>query len=119
MCPSRSTTASLRETRDADVLVEGFEALRELVATKPVSRYVSGELRPGADIPAEAHVRNSARGFFHPVATCAIGGVVDPRCRVHGFENLYVVDASVMPTIPSANTNLSTIAIAEHAAEWL
>jgi choline dehydrogenase len=109
----------LRDRRDADVLVEGFEALRAVVAAEPVSRYVAGELRPGADVHAEAHVREAARGFFHPAATCAIGRVVDECCRVLGLENLYVVDASVMPTIPSANTNLSTIAIAERAAEWL
>jgi choline dehydrogenase-like flavoprotein len=53
------------------------------------------------------------------VATCALGTVVDERCRVLGFENLYVADASVMPTIPRANTHLSTIAIAERAAEWI
>jgi choline dehydrogenase len=109
----------LRDERDTEVLVEGFEALRALVAEEPVRPYVGRELRPGADNGAEAHVRESARGFFHPVATCAIGRVVDGQCRVNGFENLYVVDASVMPTIPRANTNLTTIAIAERAAEWL
>jgi choline dehydrogenase len=93
--------------------------LRELVAAEPISAYVAGELRPGADVDAEAHARGTARGFFHPVATCALGRVVDERCRVLGFENLYVVDASVMPTIPRANTNLSAIAIAERASEWL
>ena len=69
---------------------------------------------------AHHHVRDTARGFFHPVATCAIGRVaVDEHCRVLGFENLYVVDASAIPEIPSANTNLTTIALAERAAEWL
>ena len=65
------------------------------------------------------HVRATARGFFHPVATCAMGRVLDERCRVLGFENLYVVDASAIPEIPSANTNLTTIALAERAAEWI
>jgi choline dehydrogenase-like flavoprotein len=45
--------------------------------------------------------------------------VLDERCRVLGFENLYVVDASAIPEIPSANTNLTTIALAERAAEWI
>jgi choline dehydrogenase-like flavoprotein len=53
------------------------------------------------------------------VGTCAIGSVLDERCRVLGFENLYVVDASAVPEIPSANTNLTTVALAERAAEWL
>jgi choline dehydrogenase len=44
---------------------------------------------------------------------------VDERCRVLGFENLYVVDASAIPEIPSANTNLTTVALAERAAGWL
>lgn len=57
------------------------------------------------------------RGYFHPVGTCAMGSVVDVGGRVHGFENLYVADASIMPTIPRANTNLSTIAIAERIAD--
>jgi choline dehydrogenase len=109
----------LRDERDADVLEEGFEALRELVASEPIRRYAAAEFRPGAEVDAAAHVRASARGFFHPVATCALGTVVDERCRVLGFENLYVADASVMPTIPRANTHLSAIAIAERAAEWI
>jgi choline dehydrogenase-like flavoprotein len=97
----------------------GFERLRELVAHEPVRRYAVRELRPGAEVDAERHVRETTRGFFHPVATCAMRRVADERCRVLGFENLYVVDASVIPKIPSANTNLTTIALAERAAEWL
>ena len=109
----------LRDQRDAEVLAEGFEALRELVAGDHAGRYAGAELRPGAEVDAATHVRATARGFFHPVGTCALGTVVDERCRVLGFENLYVVDASVMPTIPRAMTHLSTIAIAERAAEWI
>ena len=109
----------LRDERDAVVLLEGFERLRELAANEPICGYAAGELRPGAEVDAERHVRETARGFFHPVATCAIGEVVDERCCVRGFENLYVVDASAIPEIPSANTHLSTIALAERAAEWL
>jgi choline dehydrogenase len=99
--------------------VEGFERLRELAASEPVRPYVARELRPGREVDAETHVRATARGFFHPVATCAIGRVLDERCRVRGFENLFVVDASAIPEIPSANTNLTTIALAERAAEWI
>jgi choline dehydrogenase len=109
----------LRDERDVEVLTEGFERLRELAASEEVRPYVARELRPGPDVDAETHVRETARGFFHPVATCAIGRVLDERCRVLGFENLYVVDASAIPEIPSANTNLTTIALAERAAEWI
>jgi choline dehydrogenase len=109
----------LRDERDVDVLVEGFEMLREVAASEPVAAYARAERRPGAKVDAETHVRAAVRGFFHPVATCAIGRVLDARCRVLGFENLYVVDASAIPEIPSANTNLTTIALAERAAEWI
>jgi len=64
-------------------------------------------------------VRSTARGFFHPTGTCAIGSVVDREGRVLGFDGLVVADASIMPTIPRANTNLSTAAIAERIAETL
>jgi choline dehydrogenase-like flavoprotein len=77
------------------------------------------EVRPGPQADVEACVRAEARGFFHPTGTCAIGRVVDPKGRVLGLENLYVADASIMPTIPRANTNLSTAAIAERIAELL
>ena len=109
----------LRDERDVEVLTEGFERLRELAASDEVRPYAARELRPGPEVDAETHVRATARGFFHPVATCAIGRVLDDRCRVIGFENLYVVDASAIPEIPSANTNLTTIALAERAAEWI
>jgi len=109
----------LRDERDIEVLAEGFERLRELAASPEVAPYVRSELRPGDVVGAEEHVRATARGFFHPVGTCAIGSVLDERCRVLGFENLYVVDASAIPEIPAANTNLTTVALAERAAEWL
>jgi choline dehydrogenase len=109
----------LRDERDVEVVIEAFERLRELVETSEVRPYAGTELRPGPEVDVEEHVRAGGRGFFHPVGTCAIGSVVDERCRVLGFENLYVVDASVIPEIPSANTNLTTVALAERAAGWL
>jgi choline dehydrogenase len=109
----------LRDERDVEVLTEGFERLREIVDEPEVKPYAGRALRPGPEVGAEEHVRATARGFFHPVGTCAIGSVLDERCRVLGFENLYVVDASAIPEIPSANTNLTTIALAERASEWV
>jgi len=53
------------------------------------------------------------RGFFHPVGTCAIGRVVDGGGAIYGMDGLFVADASIMPTIPRANTNLSVLAVAE------
>jgi choline dehydrogenase len=108
----------LQDERDAEVVAEAFERLRELAASEQVNGYARREIRPGPEVAAEEHVA-TARGFFHPVGTCAIGTVLDGRCRVLGFENLYVVDASAIPEIPSANTNLTTVALAERASEWI
>jgi choline dehydrogenase len=107
----------LRDKRDADVLVEGVEALRRLASSEPIRAYAGRETRPGPQVDGLAHVRETARGFFHPVGTCAIGQVVDGDGRLYGLEGLVVADASIMPTIPRANTNLSTIALAERLAE--
>ena len=107
----------LSDERDAEVVAEGIEALRRLTGREPVSSYAGPESRPGPEVDAHTHVRRAARGFFHPVATCAIGKVVDGRGGVNGVDGLLVADASIMPTIPRANTNLSTIALAERLAE--
>ena len=85
----------------------------------PVRSYGGREVRPGPEVDALTHIRETARGFFHPVATCAIGRVVDGDGRVYGLDGLFVGDASIMPTIPRINTNLSTIAVAERVAEGI
>ncbi len=115
--PLRIEHGFLSDERDAETLTEGAEELRRFVAGEPINRYAARETRPGAEVDVGTHARTTARGFFHPVGTCAIGSVVDELGRVFGFDNLYVGDASIMPTIPRANTNLTTAAIAERIAE--
>jgi choline dehydrogenase len=109
----------LSDEADVPVLAEGFERLREFGRAGPIRRYAARESRPGEDVDAETHVRETARGFFHPTGTCSMGQVVDERGRVYGYEGLVVGDASIMPTIPRANTNLTTAAIAEKLAETI
>jgi choline dehydrogenase len=109
----------LTDDADAAVLVEGLERLRELAQSDAIRRYTGRQLRPDDGVGADEHVRASASGFFHPTGTCALGSVVDDRGRVLGHESLVVADASIMPTIPRANTNLSTAAVAERIAELL
>jgi choline dehydrogenase-like flavoprotein len=109
----------LSDEADVAVLAEGFERLREFGRTEPIRRYAARESRPGEDVDAETHVCETARGFFHPTGTCSMGKVVDERGRVYGYEGLVVADASIMPTIPRANTNLTTAAIAEKLAETI
>ena len=104
---------------DAPVLAEGVDKLRQIAADDAVRRYAGLETRPGPEVDAMTHVRTTARGFFHPVGTCAIGRVVDGYGRVYGLDGLVVADASIMPTIPRANTNLSTIALAERIADTI
>jgi choline dehydrogenase len=106
----------LSDGRDVEVLAEGVEALRRLTDSDRIRGYGGRETRPGPEVDALTHVREAARGFFHPVATCAIGRVVHGGGRVYGLDGLYVADASIMPTIPRANTNLSTLAVAERLA---
>jgi choline dehydrogenase len=105
----------LGDPRDAEVLADGVERYRALVDR--FAAYAGRELVPGSHVGADEHVAANHRGFFHPVGTCAIGRVVDGDGRVNGLDGLVVADSSIMPTIPRANTNLSTLAVAERLAE--
>jgi choline dehydrogenase len=108
----------LSDARDLPVIVEGIELARRIADAEPLRSLLAGELRPGEQ-PVEAYVHESVRGYFHPAGTCAMGSVVDERGRVLGLEGLVIADASIMPTIPRANTNLTTAAIAERIATSL
>jgi choline dehydrogenase len=102
---------------------------RRLAATAPLSELALHELLPGPAITAAeglaAAIRASLGTYFHPVGTCSMGprsnplAVVDSRGKVHGADDLHVVDAAIMPTIPAANTNLPTLMLAERCAAWL
>jgi choline dehydrogenase len=104
-------------TRDEDlaVLAEAIEIGRRIAAAEPIRDLVLSELRPG-DVEPEHYVRETVRNYFHPAGTCALDEVVDRDCNVFGVDRLLVADASIMPTIPRANTNLTTAAIAERVA---
>jgi choline dehydrogenase len=108
----------LSDERDVDPIVRAVELARQVGATEPVASLVARETVPG-EMDVERYVRENVRGYYHPVGTCAIGRVVDGQLRVPGVEGLYVADASVMPTIPRANTHLTAIAIAERVATWI
>ncbi len=66
-----------------------------------------------------AWVERASQTVYHPTSTCAMGSVVDPELRVRGVEGLRVVDASVMPAVPSGNINAAVIAVAEKAADLI
>ena len=103
---------------DLPVVVEGIELARTVAGNEPLRQLLGTELRPGGRDLVE-YTRATARNYFHPAGTCAIGHVVDAFGRVLGIEGLVVADASVMPTIPRANTNVTVAAIAERIAETL
>jgi choline dehydrogenase len=108
----------LTEDEDVRVLVDGIELARTIAGTEPLRALLGAEQLPGERRP-EDYLRETVRNYFHPAGTCAIGEVVDTDCRVLGIEGLLVVDASIMPTIPRANTNLTTAGIAERIAATL
>jgi len=105
----------LSEPHDLDRLSSGVALIRTLAEQAGSGR----ELRPGDHDSLDAYLRREIRGIFHPTGTCAIGAVVDTQGAVLGVDGLHVADASIMPTIPRANTNLSTVAVAERIADRL
>ncbi|WP_071673548.1 GMC family oxidoreductase [Nioella nitratireducens] len=100
---------------------------RKIVGQTPLAQYHPQEIRPGPDYATDQQLIDAAgqigTTIFHPVGTARMGtdpgAVVDPCLRVHGMEGLRVVDASIMPTITSGNTNSPTVMIAEKAADMI
>ncbi|MCX7565084.1 GMC family oxidoreductase N-terminal domain-containing protein [Sulfitobacter sp. F26169L] len=117
----------LAEDSDLRTLIKGAKMSREIMKTPPLAAYEHKELfgiRDGmSDADWEKIIRNRADTIYHPVGTCKMGiddtAVVDPQLRVHGMQGLRVVDASVMPSVVSGNTNAPTIMIAERAADLI
>lgn len=106
----------LSDPSDLATVVEGLELARALAKRTPLARLLGAERAP-AEEPLDNYARRMMRNYFHPAGTCGIGRVVDGFGRVYGVDRLFVADASIMPTIPRANTNLTTVAIAERIAE--
>jgi choline dehydrogenase len=116
---------------DADRLVaaNSLRLTRRIVAQPALAKYQPKEVKPGVQFQTDAELAKLAGDIgttiFHPVGTAKMGpaadpmAVVDARLRVHGVVGLRVVDASVMPTITSGNTNSPTLMIAERAAAWI
>lgn len=112
---------------DLDVQVEGLKMAREFLQAAPFDEYRKSERLPGPNVKSDEelaeHVRNYGETLYHPVGTCKMGtdemAVVNERLRVHGIDGLRVVDASVMPTVTSGNTNAPTVAVAEKAADMI
>ncbi len=113
---------------DRYVAAQGLKLVRKIMLdTETFKKYEPEEYRPGAHIEDNEELVKAgsdyAQTIFHPVGTCKMGqdenSVVNDRLKVHGVENLRVVDASIMPNITSGNTNAPTIMIAEKASDMI
>jgi choline dehydrogenase-like flavoprotein len=113
--------------KDCDDLVAGMLETRRIMQAEPMRKYIVEEHDPGPIVASSSDMavflRNRGGISFHPVGTCRMGSdpdsVVDERLRVRAIEGLRVVDASIMPTIVSGNTNAPTIMIGEKGADMI
>lgn len=104
-----------------------IRAVRDIFAQQPMDPYRGDELAPGAtlisDDELDAYLRETATPDIHTSGTCRMGSdpmaVVDDQLRVHGVQNLRIVDASVMPFVPGGNTNVPVMMVAEKAADLI
>jgi len=110
----------LSAEEDRRVAAQSIRHARAIVGQPALARFAPEEVRPGLAFESEGDLRRAAgeigTTIFHPVGTAAMGTVVDARLRVNGVGSLRVIDASVMPTITSGNTNAPTMMIAEKGA---
>ena len=112
---------------DRRMMLAGARLARRIAASPSFAPYVEAELQPGPQAQSDEAlldaVREHGSSGYHPCGTCRIGtdalAVVDPRLRVHGVQALRVIDASVMPTMVSGNTNAATIMIGEKGADLI
>lgn len=117
----------LAEERDQRTVVAAVRKAREWFAQPALKPYVTGEKMPGTEVQSDDEILHFARQngstVFHATCSCRMGpdpmSVVDDQLQVHGIEALRVIDASVMPTVTSTNTNAPTIMIAEKGAVML
>ena len=117
----------LSTPEDQAVAVAGLKYTRRIMSADPLAPFEPEEWLPGPHVDTEEEMVSAAGDLgttiFHPVGTCKMGNdpgaVVDDRLKVHGVDRLRVIDASIMPTITSGNTNAPTVMIAEKGARFV
>lgn len=123
----RITPNYLATDYDRRIMVEGLKKLRTITHAPAFAQYVTAEREPGdaanTDDGLLDFVRNTGTTIFHPTSTCRMGtdpkAVVDARLRVHGVDGVRIADCSVMPTVPSGNTNAPAIMVGEKCAAMM
>jgi choline dehydrogenase len=123
------STNYLSTAEDRQVAADSLRVTRRIVSQQALKRYQPDEFKPGVQFQTDEELArlagDIASTIFHPAGTTQMGradnplAVVDSHLRVHGVAGLRVVDAGVMPTITSGNTNSPTLMIAEKAARWI
>jgi choline dehydrogenase len=118
-------TALLEHPDDLETMVRAMEWIELLAAQPPMHEFYGRLLQPAPDEDLAAYARATYGCYYHGVGTCRFGSaadalaVVDPELRIHGLRNAWIADASVLPTLPHANTNVSAILVGEIAAQRL
>jgi len=111
--------------RDLAILWDGIQQIREYARQTPLADFIGTEIAPTVQYETPEDVRRDNLHYYHPVGTCKMGpesdptSVVDSRGKVRGVDNLYVADASIMPIVPRANTNIPALVVGERIAAWL
>jgi choline dehydrogenase len=113
------------EGQDLAILWSGIELVRDYACQSPLAGWIGEEISPTVHYRTPQDVLRDNLHYFHPVGTCKMGpesdpaAVVDTRGQVYGLDNLYVADASIMPVVPRANTNIPALAVGERISAWL
>jgi choline dehydrogenase len=127
MAPPVVNPGYLSDEYDVDCLIEGVKMGQDMMIQPAISRHIRREHLPGKPLRSraeyEAFVRKEAKGALHPTGACKMGrdamAVVDPQLRVHGLDGLRVADTSIMPSVPSGNTNAPAIMVGERVADFI
>jgi choline dehydrogenase len=117
----------LSDPIDCRAMVDGFRMMRRIVEAAPMDPYRGDEYSPGSSVQSDDEIlgwiRNNSETAYHPIGTCRMGPgpntVVDDHLKVHGLSGLRIADASIMPTMPSGNTNAPCIMVGEKAADLI